>query len=633
MSALRNISIRKLYALLSIQVVVALIAFGVLWSLKLGTDQALLSAYEARYQSYLLADELRQSSDDLTRLARTYVVTGDEKYERQYMDILAIRNGQKPRPVDAHRIYWDFVAATGKPPRASGEAVPLAELMKRAGFTKEEFEKLSEAEANSNGLVSLEVRAMNAVKGKFADKNGNYNVAGAPDPSLARALMHSDEYHRFKADIMGPVDQFFGLLEARTQGKVDTAAADIQFFQWLMVGMAAAVVIALVLTGFVLMTRIVRPITRLGVSMTALAEGDREIGIPFVERGDEIGGMARTVSVFKSNMAENERLQAEQAAAEKRALEEEHRRAEETRLSEENAETERRVAEENAAADRRAAMLKLADEFESSIGGIIETLSGAAREMEVSAQALSSTAEQTSKQSASAASATEQASASVRSVAGAAEELTSTVQEVGRQIEESARIARSAVDEVENTNVRIQGLADAASRIGDVVKLITDIASQTNLLALNATIEAARAGDAGKGFAVVASEVKSLANQTARATEEIAGQIGAIQSATGDAVAAIGSIGGTIGRVNDIAAAIASAVEEQNAATAEIAGNATQAAAGNQEVSSNVAGVSEAASETGAAATQVLSSAKELTAQAGVLKTSVDRFLETVRAA
>ena len=633
MPALRNISIKKLYALLSIQVVVALMAFGVLWSLKLGTDQALLSAYETRYQSYLLADELRQSSDDLTRLARTYVVTGDDKYERQYMDILAIRNGQKPRPVDAHRIYWDFVAATGKPPRASGDAVPLAELMKRAGFTREEFEKLKEAEANSNGLVSLEVRAMNAVKGRFADKNGNYNVAGAPDPSLARALMHSDEYHRFKADIMGPVDQFFGLLEARTQGEVDAAAADIRFFQWLMVGMAAAVVIALLLTGFVLMTRIVRPITRLGVSMTALAEGDREIGIPFVERGDEIGGMARTVSVFKSSMVENERLQAEQAAAEKRALEEEHRRAEEKRVAEENAEKERRAAEEKAAADRRAAMLKLADEFESSIGGIIRTLSGAAREMEVSAQAMSSTAEQTSQQSASAASATEQASASVRSVAGAAEELTATVQEVGRQIEESARIARSAVSEVEDTNVRIQGLADAASRIGDVVSLITDIASQTNLLALNATIEAARAGDAGKGFAVVASEVKSLANQTARATEEIAGQIGDIQTATEEAVGAIEHISTTIGDISEIATGIASAVEEQSAAINEIARNAQQAAHGTQTVSGEISSVSEAAEQAGSAAGEVLSAAGDVAGKAGALQQAVQKFLTEIRAA
>jgi methyl-accepting chemotaxis protein len=393
------------------------------------------------------------------------------------------------------------------------------------------------------------------------------------------------------------------------------------------------ILLALAVVGFLMTRRFARPIGAMTRTMTLLADGDREAEVPARDRGDEIGEMARAVQVFKESMIENERLQAEQAAAEKRALEEEQRRAEEQRGAEERAEAGRRAAEEKAAADRRAAMLQLADEFETSVGGVIETLGGAAREMEASAQTMSSTAEQTSQQSSAAASATEEATASVQAVAGAAEELAVTVQEVGRQIAESARIARAAVDEVGITNGKVQGLADAAQKIGEVVKLINDIASQTNLLALNATIEAARAGDAGKGFAVVASEVKSLASQTARATEEIAGQIGAIQSATGEAVEAIGSIGATIGKVNDIASTIASAVEQQNAATAEIAGNATQAAAGNQEVSTNVAGVSEAASETGAAASQVLSSAKELTAQADVLKTTVDQFLETVRAA
>jgi methyl-accepting chemotaxis protein len=385
--------------------------------------------------------------------------------------------------------------------------------------------------------------------------------------------------------------------------------------------------------GFLIVRRFTRPIGAMTLTMTRLAEGDREAEVPSRERSDEIGEMARAVQVFKDSMIKNESLQAEQATADKRRMEEETRRAEEKRQTEQHAEAERRAADEKAAAERRAAMLRLAHEFEANIGGIIRKLSSATNEMETSAQAMSSTAERTSQQSASAASATEQASASVQSVAGAAEELAATVQEVGRQIEESARIARSAVDEVAATNEKVQGLADAASKIGEVVNLINDIASQTNLLALNATIEAVRAGDAGKCFAVVPSEVKSLANQTAKATEEIAGQIRDIQNATGDAVTAIGSIGVTIGKVNDIAATIASAVEEQNAATAEIAGNATQAAAGNQEVSSSVASVSEAAAKTGSAASQVLSSAKELSGEASALKDAVDSFLQTVRAA
>ena len=198
---------------------------------------------------------------------------------------------------------------------------------------------------------------------------------------------------------------------------------------------------------------------------------------------------------------------------------------------------------------------------------------------------------------------------------------------------QSAEIAGKAVTDAERTNVQVQGLAEAAQKIGEVVQLITDIASQTNLLALNATIEAARAGDAGKGFAVVASEVKNLANETAKATEEITAQIGAIQQATQDAVVAIQTISGTIGQINEIATTIASAVEEQGAATQEIARNVQQAAAGTQEVSSNIAGVTQAAGETGSAAGQMLSASGELSHQGEALRGEVDRFLATIRAA
>ncbi|MPY71919.1 MAG: HAMP domain-containing protein [Alphaproteobacteria bacterium] len=393
------------------------------------------------------------------------------------------------------------------------------------------------------------------------------------------------------------------------------------------------ILLALAVVGFLITRRFARPIGAMTRTMTLLADGDREAEVPARDRGDEIGEMARAVQVFKESMIENERLQAEQAAAEKRALEEEQRRAEEQRGAEERAEAGRRAAEEKAAADRRAAMLQLADEFETSVGGVIETLGGAAREMEASAQTMSSTAEQTSQQSSAAASATEEATASVQAVAGAAEELAVTVQEVGRQVEESAKIAGTAASEAEHTNAKVQGLADAASKIGEVVNLINDIASQTNLLALNATIEAARAGDAGKGFAVVASEVKSLANQTAKATEEIAGQIGDIQAATSDAVAAIASISQTIGQVNEIAATITTAVEQQGSATREIAANVQQAAQGTQEITNNIVQVNTAASETGSASTQVLAAAGELAKQGDGLRSRIARFLEDVRAA
>ena len=258
------------------------------------------------------------------------------------------------------------------------------------------------------------------------------------------------------------------------------------------------------------------------------------------DRADEFGTVARALSQTKGMLADAERREHEQKAAEERMTEE-----------------------------RRKDRMRMADQFETSVGTVVETVSAAADEMQTTAQSVSSTAEQTSRQATAVAAAAEQASANVQTVASAAEELSSSISEISRQVSQSTRIAGEAVAEVRGANEKVQGLATAAQKIGEVVALITDIADQTNLLALNATIEAARAGDAGKGFAVVASEVKNLANQTARATEEISAQIGGIQGATEDAVSAIGSIGGIINQINEITSTIAAAVEEQGAATQE----------------------------------------------------------------
>jgi methyl-accepting chemotaxis protein len=277
--------------------------------------------------------------------------------------------------------------------------------------------------------------------------------------------------------------------------------------------------------------------------------------------------------------------------------------------------------------------VKMIDDFEANVKAVVDTVASASTELQSNAQSMSATAEETNRQSSAVAAASEQATANVQTVASAAEELASSVAEIGRQVSQSASIAAMAVDEAKRTDATVQGLSEAAQKIGEVVRLISDIASQTNLLALNATIEAARAGEAGKGFAVVASEVKSLANQTAKATEEIAAQIGAIQSSTNDAVGAIQSIGKTIGEINDIASSISAAVEEQGAATREIARNVQEASQGTTEVSSNIAGVTQAAGETGSAASQVLSAAGELSSQAERLKAEVESFLTTVRAA
>jgi methyl-accepting chemotaxis protein len=273
-----------------------------------------------------------------------------------------------------------------------------------------------------------------------------------------------------------------------------------------------------------------------------------------------------------------------------------------------------------------------ADTFERNIRGIVESVATASRELQQSAETMLGTAETTSRQSDAATGAAGQASHNVATVASAAEELSASIAEIDRRMAQSAAIAAKAHEEAGQTNGMVQGLAQAAQKIGDVIALINSIASQTNLLALNATIEAARAGEAGKGFAVVANEVKSLANQTAKATEEISGQIGAMQAATDKAVEAIRHIGTTIEEINRIFAEITHSVEEQRSATQEIARNVQEAASSTSHVSSNIDKVSEAAIDTRAASSQVLEAAKELNGQSTLLHTEVDTFLVTVRA-
>jgi len=347
-----------------------------------------------------------------------------------------------------------------------------------------------------------------------------------------------------------------------------------------------------------------QPIGRLKSVMEALARNDLRVDVPGIERRDELGEMARTVEVFKTNGLEVERMKEEQQAAEKR------------------------IAEQ-----RKADMIKMADDFEGAVGEIVETVSSASTELEASAGTLTKTAERAQQVTTTVAAASEEASANVQSVASATEEMASSVTEISRQVQESARMANDAVGQARSTTERVSELSKAASRIGDVVELINTIAGQTNLLALNATIEAARAGEAGRGFAVVASEVKALAEQTAKATGEIGQQITGIQAATQDSVNAIKEISVTIEKLSEISSTIAAAVEEQGAATQEISRNVQQAAQGTQQVSSNITDVQRGASEAGSASSQVLSAAQSLSSDSNRLKLEVGKFLNSVRAA
>jgi methyl-accepting chemotaxis protein len=397
-------------------------------------------------------------------------------------------------------------------------------------------------------------------------------------------------------------------VENRLAADLETYASAQASAAWRQLTVAAAITLAVVLLSVVMVSWLARGITRsigaVVARLRTLSDGDTESPIFGEGRKDEVGDIAASMAVFRDNLIRTREMQEELKRKDEQAKEE-----------------------------RRRAAFEAATRFEAEVGAVVKGVAAAATELEATATGMAAGAEETSRQATAVAAAAEQASANVQTVASAAEQLAASIAEISRQVSESTRIASAAVSEASRTNTTVESLAASANRIGEVVRLINDIAGQTNLLALNATIEAARAGEAGKGFAVVASEVKNLASQTAKATEEIGGQIAAVQGETGRVVEAIRAIGGTIETISGIAASIAAAVEQQGAATAEIARNVQQAAAGTGAVSANIVSVNEAASGSGAAAAQVQGASAELSRGAETLRAQVERFLAGMKAA
>ena len=371
-------------------------------------------------------------------------------------------------------------------------------------------------------------------------------------------------------------------------------------FSTLVLGALALAIMLSAAAGTLVARSVIKPVQGLTQTLQRMAGGELDATVPGVERNDEVGAIAKALVGFRDALGQ--------------------RKAEEARLNAQMTETEKQTA-----------LARLADEFEATVGGLVRKLSHSSGTLEDTARSLSSTAERTNMQSASVASVAEQTAANVQAVATATEQLAASAQEIGSQVSQTATKSAAAVDQARETNSLVSELSDSAQKIGEVIAMIRAIAEQTNLLALNATIEAARAGEAGKGFAVVAAEVKGLADQTAKATDQIATQITGMQGISEKSVAAIAAIAHQIEEMSSLTGSVAAAVEEQQAATGEIARNVAEAARGTQESTDNIAQVREASGHTATASEQLLTSANELSENAGNLETEVSQFLQRVR--
>jgi len=421
----------------------------------------------------------------------------------------------------------------------------------------------------------------------------------AGDGETAHDLLMTQASGLF-VDWLAAINRFIDYQEAQSQAVGAEVTRSAEGFSTLVLGALALAIVLSAAAGTLVARSVIKPVQGLTQTLQRMAGGELDATVPGVERNDEVGAIAKALVGFRDALGQ--------------------RKAEEARLNAQMTETEKQTA-----------LARLADEFEATVGGLVRKLSHSSGTLEDTARSLSSTAERTNMQSASVASVAEQTAANVQAVATATEQLAASAQEIGSQVSQTATKSAAAVDQARETNSLVSELSDSAQKIGEVIAMIRAIAEQTNLLALNATIEAARAGEAGKGFAVVAAEVKGLADQTAKATDQIATQITGMQGISEKSVAAIAAIAHQIEEMSSLTGSVAAAVEEQQAATGEIARNVAEAARGTQESTDNIAQVREASGHTATASEQLLTSANELSENAGNLETEVSQFLQRVR--
>jgi methyl-accepting chemotaxis protein len=479
----------------------------------------------------------------------------------------------------------------------------LEAIAKEFGVTQARVKSSLDLLPKNSGTLALQNAALKLLT-LGEGQSGVFRVRQNELDSNDHGRFILEETGKLNVSLGNSVQQLVNAVQTETDASTWRARKEISVATTTMLALGGLTLVASVLFVWLYVGRnILRRIGGLQRSMQLLSDGDLEAEIHRSRQRDEIAAMAISLEIFRESMIEARALSAD------------------------------KDRDRSAKAERTARMEARIVEFEATVRTTLDSLQKSANSMQVTAQTMSATAHQSSALVSAVASAAEETSINVQTVSSGTEELSSSISEIGRQVTSSAQIARKAVEEADATDATMQGLADNAGRISVVIDLIQNIASQTNLLALNATIEAARAGEAGRGFAVVASEVKSLANQTAKATDEIRSQIANMQNVTTSAVGAIRNIGHTIGEINEVTTVIAAAVEEQGAATREIARNIQHAAGGTAEVSSNIVGVSTASTEAGSAAGEVLSASSALRREAEILRSEIDAFLSNIRAA
>jgi len=639
-------SLKKLFLIiLGFQLFLAII-LGVLTLLLFQNQENLNMSRDVQFQSYLLADELRQSSDDLTRLGRAYVATGNPEFEREYLAILDIRNGKIPRPVEYNRIYWDFVAATGEKPRPDGETISLQDLMKNEGFTDAEFAKLTEAQKNSDGLVVAETVAMNAVKGLFDDGKGNFTVQKAPDREMALKLVFDETYHKNKASIMKPIDDFYILFQKRTAEDVTTFQQRSNYLLWGIIAVIFLMIGMFVLTYAILQRQVVNRLKTVVATSKRLAEEDllafsgeinliakgdltRSTWIKIrkmnIQSDDEVGQMAQAVDNIIGNFYHVNNSFLQLMTNLKNVLHEVHHNAKEV-----NSSSDKLALTASQAGESTSQIALTVQQVAKGITQETESINRTAQSVEQMSRAIEGVASGAQAQTISvnkAAEITSGISRTIEQVAGNAQSVTKDSAEAAEAARLGARTVSDTVKGMERIKEKVSLSAQAVTEmgarsdeIGTIVETIEDIASQTNLLALNAAIEAARAGEHGKGFAVVADEVRKLAERSSLATKEIAGLIKGIQVTVADAVKAMNEGGKEVengvrlaNESGEALGAILKAAEAVYRQAEEAGAGTTQMSAASNQLVTAVDGVSAVVEENTAATEELAAGTSEVT--------------------